>query len=142
MTAVPAARFSPDEGADPVLSGPLLPCALLFACGLTTQVLALPVPGFVRLVAATFLFCAAPGLAWAPVLGLDRGVLVTTTSVVLISITADVLVAQICTALVGLAWGPCATALVALTVLGAGTRVGMVLAERPRPQWPGPRTVP
>ena len=135
----------PGEGsradAEPVaglLSGPLQPCVLVFACGVTGQLLVLPVPAVARLVAATFLFAAAPGLAWAPVLRLDRGVLVTVTAVLLISVAVVVVVTQVSTALVGLSWGLCATVLVALTVLGAGTRIGMVLREAPHaPPSPG-----
>lgn len=140
MTAVPLPRPSSVERPDGPLSGPLQPCVLLFACGVTTQLLVLPVPGLVRLVAALFLFTAAPGLAWAPVLRVDRGALVSMTCVVLISIAADVVVAQTLAALVGLAWGPCAAALVALTVVGAATRIGTLLLGGQRPPWARPRT--
>jgi hypothetical protein len=102
--------------------------------------LVLPMPGPLRFIAAAFLFGAAPGLAWVPLLGLDRGVLMTATSVLLISVAADVVVAQICMALVGLAWGPCATALIALTVLGAGARIMADRLAHPGTGWSRPST--
>lgn len=114
----------------PLLAAVVQPCAVLVITGVAALVLGLSAPVAVRVAAAVFLF-AAPGLAWTPVLGLDRGMLETTTAVVLISLTVDVLTAQLCVALAGLSWGLCAAGIVGVVVIGAATRLGAVQLRRP-----------
>jgi hypothetical protein len=89
-------------------------------------------PAAVRVIAAVFLFGAAPGLGWTPVLGLDRDVLLAATTVLLISLAADVLVAEAVMTLDRLRWEPCAVALLVLSAVGADLSLFRALRRRRR----------
>jgi hypothetical protein len=116
LTAALQRRSSPALG---VLSAPVVPILVVSADAATALALSSGAPAVVRVIAATFLFGAAPGLGWTPVLRLDRDVPLAATTVLLISLAADVLVAEAVMTLDRLRWEPCAVALLILSAVGA-----------------------
>jgi hypothetical protein len=112
-----------------VLSAPVVPLLVVSADAVTALALSSGVPTVIRVIAAAFLFGAAPGLGWTSVLRLDRDVLLSATTVLLISLAADVLVAQAVMALDRLRWEPCAVALLVLSALGADVTLFRALRQ-------------
>jgi hypothetical protein len=122
-------RSSPALG---VLSAPVVPILVVSADAATALALSSSAPAAARVLAAAFLFGAAPGLGWTAVLGLDRDVLLAATAVLLISLAADVLVAEGVMTVSGLRWESCAVALLVVSAVGADLSLFRALRRRSR----------
>jgi membrane-bound ClpP family serine protease len=119
--SVRAPRFSA------VLSDPRVAVLVLVASGGAGLALLPGAPGPARVTGAVLLFVLLPGLAWTPVLRLDRDPLIAATSVLMLSLGADVLVAEAVMSLAGLHWLACAAVLLGLSELGAVTQATLAL---------------
>lgn len=138
---VSTAADTPGRGPDRTdgrLSAPAVPILVLLACGCSALALVPLGPAGARVVAAAFLFAGAPGLGWASVLRLDGDGLRAATSVLLLSVAADVLVAEVVMSAASLRWVPCAMTLIALSALGAGLQL-VLPSLRLRRAAPSPR---
>lgn len=87
-------------------------------------------PGPARLVSAGFLFLVAPGIGLRPLWRGRQELWWQLAGVFALSVTADIIVAQVVTYAAGFYWRPCAVLLTGVAISGAAVQIA--LAKKPR----------